>query len=147
MQSCFLSFACTPCCVRAHHAIMCMHTMPSCARTPHCVCAHHAVVCMHTTLCVCTPRPVRAHYAVLCTHTTSSCAHHTVVCTNTTSLCAHHTIMCTHTMSCMGTPHHRVHAHNVVHTTPWCAFQSNLTPKSCDHSSQPIRRLHSLKSL
>ena len=48
MQSCFLSFACTPChCVHAHHTVVCtvvcMHTTLSCA--------HHAIVCAHTTLC------------------------------------------------------------------------------------------------
>ena len=125
-QSCFLSFACTPCRrVHAHHAVMCAHTM-SCACTPcrH-VCAHHAVmcthhvVCAHTMSCVCTPcHHVNTHH-VMCVHTTPSCAR--------TPCC--------------------VHARDVVHTTPWCTFQSNLTPKSCDHSSQPISRLHSLKSL
>ena len=105
-----LSCACTPCHhVHAHHAIMCMHTTPSCACTPCChVCTHH-IMCMHTMpLCVCTP-------------------HHHV--------CAHHVIMCMHTMpSCVHTPHH-VHAKDIVHTMPWCTFQSNLTPKSCDHSN------------
>ena len=52
MQSCFLSFSCTPRPrVHAHHALVCMHTMPSCAHTPrHHVHAHH-VVCVHMTLC------------------------------------------------------------------------------------------------
>ena len=121
-QSCFLSFACTPCRrLRAHHAVVCMHTWSSCVWTPHHhVCAHH-FVCMHTTLCVCTPCHCVCAHHVVCVHTTS-CA-----CTPR-RVCAHHAVVC-------------------MHTTPWCTFQSNLTPKSCDHSSQPIRRLHSLKSL
>ena len=39
--------------------------------------------------------------------------------------------------------------HHVVsprYTMPWCTFQSNLIPKSCDHCSQPIRSLHSMNS-
>ena len=33
-----------------------------------------------------------------------------------------------------------------VYTMLSCTFQSNLTPKSCDHVSQPIRRFGSMKS-
>ena len=99
MQSCFLSFACTP---RRH------------------VCAHHVCACtpcchVHTTpLCACTPHCVHAHHAVVCMHTTSSCGHHAIMCTHTTSSArtphhvhAHHTVMCVHMMLC--TPHHGVH--------------------------------------
>ena len=85
MQSCFLSFACTPHhCVHIHHTIVCVHTtllcVPLCAHhtmymhtNPSCapLCAHHAVMCMHTTLCVCTPcHHVSAHHTIMCTHTT-----------------------------------------------------------------------------
>ena len=47
--------------------------------------------------------------------------------------------------------HHVVSPRGVLvvspgYTTPWCTFQPNLIPKSCDQSSQPITSLHSLKS-
>ena len=76
MQSCFLSFACTPRRrVRAHHAVVCMHTT-SCVCTPPCYVHAHHVMCMHTMLCVCTPcRCVRAHHAVMCMHTTLCTPH------------------------------------------------------------------------
>ena len=71
MQSCFLSFACTPHCrVCAHHAIMCTHTMPSCAHTPCPVCAHHTIMCMHTTSCACIPNCHVCAHNVVCMHTT-----------------------------------------------------------------------------
>ena len=138
MQSCFLSFACTPChCVHAHHAIMCVHTTPSCARTPCHVHAHHAVMCAHTMSCVCTPyRCVCAHHAVMCMHTMPLCActpcrvcaHHAIP----HHVRAHHTIVCMHTMLCACTPQHCVHAHHImcVHTTPSCAH----TPCHCVHA-------------
>ena len=124
-QSCFLSFACAPHRVHAHHAIVCTHTTLSCAHTPRChVCAHH-IVCTHTTTsCVCTPHCVHTHHAIMCVH-----AHHAIMCVHTTScactphhcVCAHH-IMCMHTTSCSCTPCHCVHAHDIVHTTLWCTF-------------------------
>ena len=128
MQSCFLSFACTPRCrVCAHHAIMCthttscactpchhvrhcVHTTPSCAHTPHCVCtprhcvpAHHAIVCMHTMpSCACTPYRVCTPQSCVCT------SHH---CLHTPRrVCAHHTVVCT----IMCTPHCCVCAHHAV---------------------------------
>ena len=116
--------ACTPCGVHYAHHVVNMHTM-----VHH---AHHMVYTMHTTY-TCTP-----WYTTWCTPCTPCGVHH-----------AHHstpwyTTWCTPctpwytTWWC--TPHHGVHL-------AWCTFQSNLTPKLCDHSSQPIRRLHSLKSL
>ena len=95
-------YAYTPhCCVRAHHDVLCMHTMPSlCACTPYCSVHAHHIMCMHTTSCVCTRCHVCAHH-IVCVHTTMLCActpHHVHV---------HHNIVCVHTTLC--TPCRGVH--------------------------------------
>ena len=125
-----------------------------------CVCTpchvHHAV---YTTSCT----PCHVHHAMYTMPCTSRCAHHIVYTMPCTPHCAHHIMYTTSCTPCHVhhvvyttpyTPHHVHHSTphtpwytTFLHTMLWCTFQSNLTPKSCDHSSQPIRRLHSLKSL
>ena len=97
--------------LHAHHAVVCVHTMPSCACTPLHVCAHHAIVYMHTTSCVCTPCcHVHTHH-VMCVDTTLSCG-----CTP----CRHvHT-----TLFCACTPRHCVHTRPLCVRTPRCAHHA-----------------------
>ena len=131
-QSCFLSFACTPCHrVHAHHAVMCIHTTPLCAHTPRCVHAHHTIMCVHTMSCVCTPRHHVCAHHIMCMHTMLLCVH-TPRCVR-----AHHAIMCAHTTSCVCTPHHRVCTHHIV-----CMHTTLCTPCHGVHFSQISLQSH-----